>query len=195
MYSMDELKKFTARCRKCRLAETRTTVVFGEGNEHADIMFVGEGPGYNEDVQGRPFVGKAGQLLDKMIEAINLKRSDVYIANVVKCRPPENRNPMDDEAESCIDYLRWQVKLIRPKIIVCLGAVSAKKLIDPNLSISRQRGVFVKKGDIFFMPTYHPSYLLRNESAKKDSWEDFKSIAAKLTKLKKEQNNQPIGGN
>jgi DNA polymerase len=184
MYSMDELKKFTSKCRKCRLSETRTTVVFGEGNEHADIMFVGEGPGYNEDVQGRPFVGKAGQLLDKMIEAIKLKRSDVYIANVVKCRPPENRNPMDDEMESCIDYLRWQVKLIRPKIIVCLGAVSAKKLIDPNLSISRQRGKFVKKGDIFFMPTYHPSYLLRNESAKKDAWEDFKTIAAKLAEIK-----------
>lgn len=184
MYTMDELKHYCSKCKKCRLGETRTNVVFGEGNEHADIMFVGEGPGYYEDVQGRPFVGKAGQLLDKMIEAIHLKREDVYIANIVKCRPPENRNPLEDESDACIDYLRWQVKLINPKIIVCLGAVSAKNLIDPNLSISRQRGKFVKKGSIYFMPTFHPSYLLRNEMAKKDAWEDFKSIAAKLTEIK-----------
>lgn len=185
MYTMEELKGYCYRCHKCRLAETRTNVVFGEGNEHADIMFVGEGPGYYEDVQGRPFVGKAGQLLDKMIEAISLKRSDVYIANVVKCRPPENRNPFEDESSVCLDYLRWQVKLIQPKIIVCLGAVSAKNLINPDLSISRQRGQFVKKGNIYFMPTYHPSYLLRNELAKKDAWEDFKNIADKLKKIKK----------
>jgi DNA polymerase len=162
------------------LSETRTNVVFGEGNEEADIMFVGEGPGYYEDVQGRPFVGKAGQLLDKMIEAINYKRSDVYIANVVKCRPPENRNPMEDECSACLDYLRWQVKLIHPKIIVCLGAVAAKNLIDSNLSISKQRGNFVKKGNIYFMPTFHPSYLLRNESAKKDVWKDLKEVKSKL---------------
>ena len=143
-------------------------------------MFVGEGPGYYEDVQGRPFVGKAGQLLDKMIEAINYKRSDVYIANVVKCRPPENRNPMEDECSACLDYLRWQVKLIHPKIIVCLGAVAAKNLIDSNLSISKQRGNFVKKGNIYFMPTFHPSYLLRNESAKKDVWKDLKEVKSKL---------------
>ncbi len=183
MYTMDELRKFCYSCHKCRLSGTRTNVVFGEGSEHADIMFVGEGPGYNEDVQGRPFVGKAGQLLDKMIEAIALKRSDVYIANVVKCRPPENRNPFEDESNACLNYLRWQVKLVKPKIIVCLGAVSAKNLINPNLSISKQRGQFVKKGDIYFMPTYHPSYLLRNEPAKKDAWEDFKSIAAKLKEI------------
>lgn len=183
MYTMNELKKFCFMCHKCRLAETRTSVVFGEGNEHADIMFVGEGPGYNEDKQGRPFVGKAGQLLDRMIEAIKFKRSDVYIANVVKCRPPENRNPFEDESGVCLDYLRWQVKLVQPKIIVCLGAVAAKNLINPDLSISRQRGQFVKKGNIYFMPTYHPSYLLRNEAAKKDAWEDFKKIAAKLKEL------------
>ena len=184
MYTMIELKKFCFRCHRCKLADTRTNVVFGEGNEHADIMFVGEGPGYNEDKLGRPFVGKAGHLLDKMLEAIKLKRSDVYIANVVKCRPPDNRNPFEDESESCLDYLRWQVKLIQPKIIVCLGAVPAKNLINPDLRISRQRGSFVKKGNIYFMPTYHPSYLLRNELAKKDSWEDFKSIAAKLKEIK-----------
>lgn len=183
MYTMDELKRFCQRCRKCRLAKTRTNVVFGEGNEQAQLMFVGEGPGYNEDMQGRPFVGKAGQLLDKMIGAINMDRKDVYIANIVKCRPPENRNPMEDESDACIDYLRWQVKLIQPKIIVCLGSVSARKLIDPDFSISKQRGSFVKKGDIYFMPTFHPSYLLRNESAKKDAWEDFKNVATKLKEL------------
>ncbi len=186
MYTMDELKHYCSKCKKCRLSETRTNVVFGEGNEHADIMFVGEGPGYYEDVQGRPFVGKAGQLFDKMIEAVHLKREDIYIANIVKCRPPENRNPLEDESEACIDYLRWQVKLIQPKIIVCLGAVSAKNLIDPSLSISKQRGEFVKKGSIYFMPTFHPAYLLRNEMAKKDAWEDFKKIVAKLKELKAE---------
>ena len=183
MYKMEELKAHCLKCSKCRLASTRTNVVFGEGNEHADLMFVGEGPGYYEDIQGKPFVGKAGQLLDKMIEAIRMKRSDVYIANVVKCRPPENRNPLDDECDICLEYLRWQVKLINPKIIVCLGAVSAKKLIDQKFKISRQRGQFVKKGNFYFMATYHPSYLLRNEASKKDAWEDFKNIAAKLKEL------------
>lgn len=183
MYTMDELRKFCFKCRKCRLSETRTNVVFGEGNEEADIMFIGEGPGYYEDVQGRPFVGKAGQLLDKMIEAINFKRSDVYIANVVKCRPPENRNPLEDECNACLDYLRWQVKLIHPKVIVCLGAVAAKNLIDSNLSISKQRGIFVKKGNIYFMPTFHPSYLLRNEAAKKDVWKDLLEVKSKLSSI------------
>lgn len=183
MYKMEELKMHCHKCHKCCLASTRTNVVFGEGNEHADIMFVGEGPGYYEDVQGRPFVGKAGQLLDKMIEAINLKRSDVYITNVVKCRPPENRNPFDDECASCIEYLRWQVKLINPKIIVCLGAISAKNLINQDFKISKQRGQFVKKGNYYFMPTYHPSYLLRNELFKKDAWDDFKNVAAKLKQI------------
>lgn len=187
MYTMEELEKYCLRCRKCRLSETRTNVVFGEGSENADIMFVGEGPGYNEDMQGRPFVGKAGQLLDKMIEAIKLKRSDVYIANIVKCRPPDNRNPFEDESNACLDYLRWQVKLVQPAIIVCLGAVAAKNLINPDMSISRERGKFSKKGNIYFMPTYHPSYLLRNELAKKDAWEDFKKIAAKLEELKQQK--------
>lgn len=184
MYTIEELKKYCHKCKRCRLGTSRKNVVFGEGNENAMLMFVGEGPGFNEDIQGRPFVGKAGQLLDKMIGAIMLKRSDVYITNVVKCRPPENRNPYDDECKMCLEYLRWQVKLIQPKIIVCLGAVSAKNLINNELSISKQRGQFVKKGSIYFMPTYHPSYLLRNESAKKEAWDDFKKISAKLNDLK-----------
>lgn len=184
MYTMDEIKRHCLKCNKCRLSQTRTNVVFGEGNEKAKLMFVGEGPGYNEDLQGRPFVGKAGMLLDKMIEAIKLKRSEVYIANVVKCRPPENRNPQDDECKACIDYLRWQVKLINPTIIVCLGSIASKNLINPDFMISKNRGEFVKKGNIYFMPTYHPSYLLRNEAAKKDAWEDFKNIAKKLKEIK-----------
>jgi uracil-DNA glycosylase family 4 len=183
MYTMDELKKYCLKCNKCRLASTRTNVVFGEGNEHADLMFVGEGPGYYEDIQGRPFVGRAGQLLDKMIEAIHFKRSDVYIANIVKCRPPENRDPLDDECEACLDYLRWQVKLINPKIIVCLGSVSSRKLISEDFKISRQRGQFVKKGNFYFMPTYHPSYLLRNEASKKDAWDDFKKVKEMLDNM------------
>lgn len=183
MYTIEELRNYCNRCRKCQLSKTRTNTVFGEGNINADIMFVGEGPGYNEDIQGRPFVGKAGQLLDKMIAAIKLQREEVYITNIVKCRPPENRNPLDEECNACIDYLRWQVKIINPKIIVCLGSISSKKLIDPTLSITRQRGTFLKKGDIFFMPTYHPSYLLRNEDAKKDAWNDFKMVQQKIMEI------------
>lgn len=183
MYSMYDLKKICFRCKKCRLGETRTNVVFGEGNEHSKIMFVGEGPGYNEDVQGRPFVGKAGQLLDKMLAAIKIDRTNSYITNIVKCRPPNNRNPLEDESNVCIDYLRWQVKLIKPKIIVCLGSVAAKNLINPNLSISKQRGQFIKKSDIYFFSTYHPSYLLRNELAKKEAWDDLKKISEKIKEL------------
>lgn len=184
MYTLEELKRYCLKCKKCRLHETRTNVVFGAGNEQANIMFVGEGPGYNEDMQGIPFVGRAGQLFNRMIKAIDLTRDDIYIANIVKCRPPNNRNPLEDESQICIEYLRWQVKIIKPKIIVCLGAVASRKLIRPDLTISRERGNWVEKGDIFFMPTYHPSYLLRNVKAKKDAWEDFKKIRDKLDEIK-----------
>lgn len=186
MYSLEELKKYCLKCKKCRLHETRNNVVFGQGNDNADLMFVGEGPGYNEDIQGVPFVGKAGQLFDKMIKAIDLTREEIYIANIVKCRPPNNRNPLDDESKICIEYLRWQVKLIKPKIIVCLGSVSAKNLIRSDLKISKVRGEWVKKGNIYFMPTYHPAYLLRNQDAKKDVWQDFKKIKDKLQNLSDE---------
>lgn len=184
MYTLDEVKKFCLECNKCRLCKTRNSVVFGEGNENADIMFIGEGPGYNEDMKGRPFVGKAGQLLDKMLSSIGIDRKDVYIANIVKCRPPENRNPLEDEQEACIRYLRWQVKLIKPKIIVCLGSISAKRIISPDVSITGIRGKWYEKKDINIISTYHPSYLLRNESAKKAAWEDMKSIANKYMEIK-----------
>lgn len=183
MYTLDDVKKYCLHCKKCRLFETRHNVVFGEGDTNSRIMFVGEGPGYNEDIQGRPFVGKAGQLLDKMLIAINLDRKDIYIANIVKCRPPKNRNPFEDEQNTCIEYLRWQVKIINPKIIVCLGSVAAKKLIDANSTITKMRGHWVEKGGILFTATFHPSYLLRNESAKKDAWLDLQNISDKLKKI------------
>lgn len=144
---LNELKTIVLNCKKCRLSLKRINVVFGEGNSNAKIMFVGEGPGEDEDKTGRPFVGKAGQLLTKMIEAIGLKREEVYIANIVKCRPPNNRVPYDDEAEICIPYLRKQVALIRPKIIVCLGSTAARHIIDKNIKITKDRGIWVKKAN------------------------------------------------
>ncbi|SEG15088.1 DNA polymerase [Caloramator fervidus] len=178
-----ELSKIVLNCKKCRLHLKRKNVVFGEGNPFTKVMFIGEGPGEEEDKTGRPFVGKAGQLLTKMIEAIGLKREEVYIANIVKCRPPNNRVPFDDEAYACLPYLRKQVALIRPKIIVCLGATASKYIIDKDIKITKDRGIWIKKGDFLIMPTYHPSALLRDPLKKKDAWEDFKKIRDELKKL------------
>jgi len=183
MYTIKDLEKICSRCRKCRLHETRNKVVFGEGNLKADILIVGEGPGYNEDKQGKPFVGRAGHLLDKMLKSIELDRSKVYISNIVKCRPPKNRNPQESEIEKCLPYLRWQVKIIKPKIIVSLGSVSSRVLIDENIKITKDRGKIVEKGEIKFIPTYHPAYLLRNQNAKKDAWEDLKLISKTFKEL------------
>ena len=185
MYTLDELKYIVSRCNKCDLHRGRTNVVFGEGNEHARIMFIGEGPGYNEDRMGRPFVGKAGQLLDKMIQSIGLRREEVYIANIVKCRPPENRNPYEEESKICIEYLRWQVKIINPDIIVCLGAIASRNIISPDFKVTSERGIWVKKGSFYIMATYHPAALLRDESKKKGAWKDFKSIRAKYEEILK----------
>ncbi len=183
MATLEELKRVVAQCRRCPLAENRTRVVFGEGNPQAKIMFIGEGPGYHEDQQGRPFVGRAGQLLDKMLAAIQLSRKDVYIANVVKCRPPNNRDPLPAEVEVCINYLRWQYKLIRPKILVCLGAVAARHIIAPDFSITRGRGQWVQKAGVWILPTYHPAALLRDPAKKKESWEDLQSLRARYNEL------------
>lgn len=183
MYNLEEIKKFCFNCRKCDLHKTRTNVVFGDGYENADIMFIGEGPGYNEDKTGIPFVGRAGKLLDKMLSAISLSRKDVYIANIVKCRPPNNRNPLKQESDICIDYLRWQVKLIKPKIIVCLGSVAAKNIIDPDFRITANRGLWVKKGNIDIIATFHPAALLRDEKKKSPAWEDFKNLKSKYDDL------------
>ncbi|MFR2494951.1 MAG: uracil-DNA glycosylase [Christensenellales bacterium] len=144
-------------CEKCRLCQTRTNVVLGEGDLHAPLMFIGEGPGQQEDLSGRPFVGAAGQLLDKMLAAIGLKREQVYICNIVKCRPPQNRVPEPDERAACMDYLRQQVALVRPKVIVCLGSTPTRALLGDDMRITRDRGVWQLKKGVWFMPTYHPA--------------------------------------
>lgn len=179
-YSWKQLYEELNACKECRLYATRTNVVPGEGNIHADIMFIGEGPGHDEDISGRPFVGAAGQLLNSMLESIKLTRDDVYIANIVKCRPPGNRTPEQSEALTCIKYLRAQTTLIKPGIIVCLGATAAKYVYSQDVRITRDRGVWINKKGVWILPTYHPAALLRDESKKQDAWSDFKSISEKL---------------
>ena len=176
MYTLDELETIVKKCNRCPLSKTRTNAVFGEGKEENIIMFVGEGPGYNEDRIGRPFVGRAGELFDRMLKAIDLTREDVYIANIVKCRPPNNRNPLENESKTCIEFLRWQVKIIDPDIIVCLGAVTAKNIIDKDFKITKNRGIWYQRGKFNIMATYHPAALLRDANKKKDAWKDFKAI-------------------
>ncbi|MGI6189378.1 MAG: uracil-DNA glycosylase [Clostridiales bacterium] len=179
----DQLIHAVMNCNNCQLSRTRTHSVPGEGNRDADLMFIGEGPGRDEDLSGRPFVGLAGQLLDKMIEAIDLKREDVYIANIVKCRPPGNRVPMEIEAQACLPYLRRQVYLVRPKIIVCLGATAVRYVIDKKAGITRIRGQWIERKGYWIMATYHPAALLRDPAKKYDAWEDFKKIKAKIEEL------------
>ena len=171
-------------CRKCRLCETRTNVVIGTGNRDADIMFIGEGPGAQEDLKGEPFVGPAGQLLDKILNSVDLRREDVYIANIVKCRPPGNRDPHEDEQEACMNYLRYQLALIKPKIIVCLGRIAATAIIDSGFKITKQHGIWSERKGYWIIATYHPSALLRDETKKRPTWEDFKLIKSKLDELK-----------
>ena len=170
-------------CEKCRLCEKRTRVVPGEGNPNADLMFIGEGPGAQEDATGRPFVGAAGQLLDRMLAAIGMTREQVYICNIVKCRPPQNRVPEPDERSACMPYLRQQVALVRPKIIVCLGSTPTRALLGDQMRITRDRGVWQLKKGVWFMPTYHPAALLRDLDKKRPAWEDFKAIRDKLIEL------------
>jgi DNA polymerase len=167
-------------CRRCRLCERRTQVVFGVGDPAARLMFIGEGPGADEDAQGEPFVGRAGQLLTKMIEAMGLKRGQVYIANVVKCRPPENRTPLPDEVATCSPFLFRQIAAIAPRVIVCLGTPSAQAVLGTRETITRLRGTFREVGGFRVMPTFHPAYLLRNPAAKKEVWEDLKQVMAAL---------------
>jgi len=171
-------------CTRCGLCETRNNVVFGIGNENADILFVGEGPGEQEDLQGIPFVGPAGKLLDDMLSIIDLDRNyNCYIANIVKCRPPRNRDPLETEQEACIGYLRHQVALIKPKVIVCLGRIAAKKLIDADYRITRQHGQWVQKKGIWMTAIYHPSALLRDVSKRPETFQDLLSIRAKLHEI------------
>lgn len=170
-------------CAKCGLCQTRTNVVFGVGPHDTDVMFVGEGPGEQEDLQGEPFVGAAGKLLDDMLSIIDLGRHNCYIANIVKCRPPRNRDPEEDEQNACIDYLRNQVALIRPKIIVCLGRVAAKKLIDPDYRITREHGQWICSNGVWMTAIYHPSALLRDLSKRPETFEDLLSIRDKIREV------------
>jgi DNA polymerase len=179
--SLDALRKETMRCAQCKLSKTRTEVVFGEGNPRAALMFVGEGPGHEEDLQGRPFVGDAGKLLDKILAAMGLTREDVYIANIVKCRPPQNRVPEEDEIESCKGYLTKQISLIRPKVICALGRCAAQTLLNTQVPIGGLRGTIFEIEKIKIIPTYHPAYLLRNPSAKKLVWQDMKKVLSLLS--------------
>lgn len=181
MQDWEALKSTCSCCSRCGLCETRTNVVFGIGNEQADVMFVGEGPGQQEDLQGLPFVGPAGKLLDDMLRIIDLSRdSNCYIANIVKCRPPRNRDPLEEEQDACIGYLRNQVALIRPKIIVCLGRIAAKRLIDPDYRITRQHGQWVQKNGIWMTAIYHPSALLRDGEKRPETFDDLLRIREKI---------------
>ena len=178
-----ELEFKCKNCTKCGLAKTRTNVVFGYGDVKSEILFVGEGPGFHEDVQGKPFVGRSGKLLDDMLEEINLTRERVYIANIVKCRPPENRDPLPEEQELCINWLRNQFYIIKPKIVVALGRIAALKIIDPDLKITKDHGKFLMKKGTWFMPTLHPAAVLRNMSKKAEYQEDFKKLKSKIEEL------------
>ena len=177
------LEQTCLQCTKCKLCSGRQNVVFGVGNREADIMFIGEGPGEQEDIQGQPFVGPAGKLLDDMLSIIDLDRSKVYIANIVKCRPPHNRDPQDDEQDACIDYLRQQVLLIKPKIIVCLGRIAARKIIDPEYRITRDHGTWINEKGVWITALYHPSALLRNLSKRPETFEDLLEIRDKMKRL------------
>ena len=179
---IQSFREEVSRCAKCGLSKTRHNVVFGEGNENAELMFVGEAPGYDEDMQGKPFVGKAGMLLTKIIEAMGLKREDVYICNILKCRPQENRNPLPEEISQCIEYLYKQIDHIKPKVICGLGKFASQTLLSSEVSITRLRGNWQEARGIKMMPTFHPAYLLRNPSGKKLVWEDMKKIMEELAK-------------
>lgn len=181
--SLEEIVAHVSTCRNCPLHQGRINTVPGEGNVNSpDILFIGEGPGADEDAQGRPFVGKAGQLLTKMIEAMGYARADVFIANVVKCRPPNNRAPLPEEMEKCLPYLKQQIGLIKPKVIVGLGATAIKGLLGKTAGITRLRGTWQEYEGIKLMPTFHPSYLLRDPSKKKDVWQDLQLVLKELGK-------------
>lgn len=176
------LYKAFHKCQACALGTTRTKFVFGEGDPNASLFFVGEGPGEDEDLSGRPFVGKAGQLLDRIIEAMGFKRHEVFIANVVKCRPPNNRNPLPDEMASCSPILNRQIEIVQPQVIIALGATPLRHFVGESAGITRMRGKFIDWKGIALMPTFHPAYILRNPASKRDVWEDMKLVMARIGK-------------
>ena len=179
----EELEQSIVNCNKCKLCVNRKNIVFGQGNKNADIMFIGEAPGADEDIQGLPFVGKAGKLMNMAFEGLGIKREEVYIANIVKCRPPQNRVPEPDEAESCLNYLRNQVILVKPRIIVLLGSTALKNILGKELSITASRGKWIEKKGIYYMPTLHPAALLRDENKKIEFWRDLKSVVEKFNTM------------
>lgn len=184
MLTWEELERQCKRCERCELCKTRRNVVFGVGPRNAEIMFIGEGPGEQEDLKGEPFVGAAGRFLDDMLSIIDLNRTNCYIANIVKCRPPRNRDPQDVEQEACIGYLYNQIALIRPKIIVCLGRIAAQQIIDSQYRISKEHGNWVTCDDIWMTSLYHPSALLRDPSKRPETFEDLTFIREKIRELK-----------
>lgn len=180
----EQLKNDCMGCQKCELGKTRTKLVFGVGNENAKVLFIGEGPGANEDLQGEPFVGRGGQLLDKFLAAVDLDRKkNIYIANMVKCRPPQNRDPLPAEQDMCITWLREQTRLLKPKIIVCLGRISATRLISPDFKVTKQHGRFIEKNGTLMMGTFHPAALLRNPNQKPEALEDFLALRDKIMEV------------
>lgn len=183
MLDWENLEQQCKNCTWCDLRETRHNVVFGVGPKDADVMFVGEGPGEQEDLKGEPFVGPAGLLLDDMLSIIDLSRKNCYIANIVKCRPPHNRDPQEHEQDACIGYLRNQVALIKPKIIVCLGRIAAKRLIDPEFRITKSHGTWVERNGIWMTAIYHPSALLRDLTKRPETFEDILSLRAKIKEI------------
>jgi DNA polymerase len=181
--TLEDIRFELGDCQRCKLYKTRKSIVFGEGNPRAGLVFVGEGPGRDEDIQGKPFVGEAGQLLTRMIKSINLTREEVYIANIIKCRPPQNRNPEPDEISACEPFLIKQLEAIKPKIICALGAFAAQSLLQTEEKISRLRGEFHKFRGIKLMPTYHPAFLLRNPDKKREVWKDLQMIQQEYNRL------------
>ncbi len=180
----EELEESIKNCKKCKLCTNRTNIVFGVGNKDADVMLIGEGPGADEDRLGEPFVGKAGQLMNKAFQALEINRDEVYIANIVKCRPPQNRVPESDEAKACLNYLRNQVVLVKPKIIVLLGSTALKNIVGEEYGITSSRGKWIEKKGIMYMPTWHPAALLRDETKKIEFWKDLKQVKQKADEEK-----------
>ena len=187
----EDLEKSIVGCEKCKLCNGRKNIVFGTGNKNAKMMFIGEGPGADEDTQGEPFVGKAGQLMDKAFIGLGIKRDDVYIANIIKCRPPQNRDPEQDEIKACIDYLRNQVMLVKPKIIVLLGRYAMNSILGEEYKITRDRGRWVEKNGIMYMPTWHPAALLRDETKKIEFWKDLKEARRMLNEMETYRKKMP----
>ena len=184
MNNWEELRESCLECRRCPLAQTRTNVVFGVGSKDAEVMFIGEGPGQQEDLKGEPFVGRSGQLLDKLMATVDLYRDrNIYIANIVKCRPPQNRDPLPEEQDACAGWLDAQIALMKPKIVVCVGRIAAQRYISKDFRVTKEHGVFYDIGGIQFMGTYHPASLLRNPRQKPEAFEDFLALRDKINEI------------